>query len=180
SESIFSSSKPTGTHNPTVSMTLSINVEPDISPSTSRDDASTGAENSGTHVGNGGTSNASLQSFKDEKSAKKCFFCNKTIVKRKGRNIYCRQVKHKIPFLERYKTHATEQGRIDVLRKIQENKKCPDDKCHKIARENLINHIQRQVIENRRIISLTHVRNCFAEFVKELYGNDDLDGNIQH
>ncbi|KAK0073657.1 hypothetical protein PV325_009441, partial [Microctonus aethiopoides] len=80
---------------------------------------------------------ASLQSFKDEKSAKKCFFCNKTIVKRKGRNIYCRQVKHKIPFLERCKTHATEQGRIDVLRKIQENKKCPDDST--IAYHNYFN-----------------------------------------
>lgn len=155
--------------------------------------------------------NASIQSFTDVKSAKKCFFCEKITIKRKGRQIYCRQIKNKVAFLEKIKIHATELGDLDVLQKIHEAINSVDDTClsyhnncsidyyakyqskqnrpptnewalkrdyHKIARERLIRYIQNEVIENLRVVSLAHLKNCFSEFLREMYEIVDLEANV--
>ncbi|CAG9576259.1 unnamed protein product [Danaus chrysippus] len=46
---------------------------------------------------------------------------------------------------------------------------------HKIARERLINYIQQEVITNRRVMSLAHLKYCYAEFVKEMYEHSNLE-----
>ncbi|CAG9574798.1 unnamed protein product [Danaus chrysippus] len=46
---------------------------------------------------------------------------------------------------------------------------------HKIARERLINYIQQEVITNRRVMSLAHLKYCYAEFVKEMYEHANLE-----
>lgn len=50
--------------------------------------------------------------------------------------------------------------------------------CHKFARERLIGYIEREVIENRRILSMAHLRNMFSDFLTELYETADLDATI--
>lgn len=149
-----------------------------------------------------------VQSFGDDELAKKCFFCQKVNKKRKGRQIYCRKIKNKIPFLEKIKNYSTELGDIEMLRKIQEENNSVNDTflayhniCnvnyfakyqrkmnppptndwatkrdgHKIARERLINYIQQEVITNRRVMSLAHLKYCYAEFVKEIYEHANLE-----
>lgn len=153
-----------------------------------------------------GDCDADVQSFGDDQSAKKCFFCEKINIKRKGRQIYCRKIKNKIPFLEKIKNDATELGDIEILQKIQEennsdsslayhnncsvtyfakyqrkiNPPPTDDWAtkrdgHKLARERLINYIQQEVITNRQVMSLAHLKYCYAEFVKEIYEHANLE-----
>lgn len=68
-----------------------------------------------------------VQSFGDDESVKKCFFCQKVNRKRKGRQIYCREIRNKIPFLEKIKNYSTELGDIEMLRKIQEENNSVND-----------------------------------------------------
>ncbi|CAH1106584.1 unnamed protein product [Psylliodes chrysocephalus] len=47
---------------------------------------------------------------------------------------------------------------------------------HKISRERLINYyIQQEIIGNRRLLSFSHLKDCYAEFVMELYENANLE-----
>lgn len=48
---------------------------------------------------------------------------------------------------------------------------------HKIARERLVNYIQQEIIGNRRVLSFSHLKDCYAEFVMELYENENLEAS---
>lgn len=50
--------------------------------------------------------------------------------------------------------------------------------CHKIAREKLVGYIEREIIENRRVLSMAHLNKCFADFLTELYETADLGATI--
>lgn len=71
----------------------------------------------------------SVQSFSNEKNAKMCFFCEKIRIQRKGRQVFCRQIKNKTQFLNKIKIYATELGDISMLNKIEEETKNVNDSC---------------------------------------------------
>ncbi|RVE41875.1 hypothetical protein evm_013483 [Chilo suppressalis] len=50
--------------------------------------------------------------------------------------------------------------------------------CHKIARERLIGYVEREIIENKRVLSMAHLNDCYAEFLTELYEIADLNASI--
>lgn len=152
-----------------------------------------------------------VESFENDGSAKSCFFCMKINIKRKGRQIYCRNIKNKIPFLQKIKSYATELNDIEMLQKIEEesnsvnqsslayhnncnvnyfakhqrkvNPPSTDDwskkrDSHKIAKQRLILYIEKEIIANRRVLSLIHLQDCYTEFLKETYENTDLEASI--
>lgn len=89
-----------------------------------------------------------VQSFGDDQSPKKCFFCKKVNIQRKGRQIYCRKIKNKIPFLEKIKNYSTELGDIDMLLKIQEETNSVNDTFlayHNICSVNYFAKYQRKM-----------------------------------
>ena len=138
------------------------------------------------------------------------FFCQKITIKRKGRQIYCRQIKNKKEFLDKIQNYGTELGDISMLQKIQEvmnsgdtclsyhnhcslnyfskyqsklNRPPTDDwalkrELHKIARQKVISYIETEILENQRILSLAYLKNCFSQFVTEMYEIAELDLNI--
>lgn len=135
-------------------------------------------------------------------------FVQKKNIKRKNRQLYCRRIKNKKPFLEKIKKYATECNDIEMLQKIQiENESVnhtslayhnncsvkyfakyqrqmnppPTDdwaikrNSHKTAKELLINYIKKEIIRHRRVLSFAHLKDCYAEFVMELYANANLE-----
>ncbi|CAG4969777.1 unnamed protein product [Colias eurytheme] len=135
--STSSASQSTGMIDSSISLTSAENVEHDPLPCTSQnidqspilisDETSNIEDLDNTIEEDNVDCETEVQNFGDDELAKKCFFCQKVNKKRKGRQIYCRKIKNKVPFLEKIKNYSTELGDIEFLLKIQEENNSVND-----------------------------------------------------